>query len=639
MNLQQEIRSRLLDILKNEFTLTSADIQFSIPPDRKLGDLSTTLPFVLAKRLGEKPFAIGQRIREAVAGKFHFFSDIRLAGGGFLNFYFDRDFLFSHLWSGSGVKPPPTGQKVIVEHTSINPNKAAHIGHLRNACLGDALAHTLTYLGYDVEVQNYIDDTGIQVADVVWGLIHHERLGLDEVIGIAKRENLANYLWGLYARVHRMMDGASAEVSEQRKQVHKDIENKNGTAYAVGDYVAQEVLRDHVRVMNEIGVRYDLMVRESDIIALNFFSQAADLMKQEGVMYLSSDTEKSGCWVVKYHREDIEKIIVRSNDTITYIGKDIAYTLWKVGLLPGDFRYRPFFKYGDGRVIHMSASDEGEDLAGFGRASRVYNVIDTRQSYLQNIISQVLHALAGEAHGERFMHFSYEMVALTPRCVRELGFALSEEDTQKSYVEVSGRKGIAVKAEDLIRKLTEKSLEEVRSRHPDLEIDAARKIAREIAVGALRYFMVKFNSNSVIAFDFTDALAFEGDTGPYLQYTRVRLNSILNKLERSWRQIVDADVVFNVLDEDEAAVFYDILLHLLNMEPQISFAIESQELSVITSYIYALCQKFNHYYHLFPILAEKRSPVKKARIALVLLVRDRLDTLLGLMGIPVPEKM
>jgi arginyl-tRNA synthetase len=393
--------------------------------------------------------------------------------------------------------------------------------------------------------------------------------------------------------------------------------------------------------MDMLGIRYDLLVRESDIIELDFFKSAAEIMLKNRIMYPSADPEKKGCQVIKYKRENIEKIIIRSNNTVTYIGKDIAYSLWKTGLFEKDFYYKKFHTYAD-RVkdIYITDSQGGKEDFGFGNAQTVYNVIGIRQSYLQNIISEEVIAPLSPGDSQReAIHFSYEMVALTPRCVEELGFKITEEEQKKSHVDVSGRRGIAVKAEDLIGKLIVKSLQEVKLRDPDIEEEKAKKIAGEIAVGALRYFMIKFSSKTVIAFDFKDALAFEGDTGPYLQYTLVRINSILRKLESREAFPEKRDLELSLLEENEYGILYEILLYLSLMEAQVELAIKNSEVSVIANYTYTLCQKANHYYHLFPIIAEENQEIKHIRLSLILLVKNKLEKLLALMGIPVPEKM
>lgn len=633
--IQETLREQLLQLLGDDFDLNPQDIQFSIPPDRKFGDLSTTLPFVLAKRLKQKPFIIGRQVLEKSKDRFDFFSEIKLEGGGFLNFFFKHDFLLRYLVENKGRKIDQSGHKVVVEHTSINPNKAAHIGHLRNSCLGDTLARSIRFLGHEVEVQNYIDDTGIQMADVVWGLLHFKKKDISQVRQI---DNPADYLWDLYSEVNQMFQ-ADERLLSQRREVHRKIEEREDPEYEMGNYISREVLKDHIRVMAEIGINYDLLVRERDIIELDFFTEAADILKRKGIMYLSEDPEKQGCWVIKYDRENIEKVIIRSNGTVTYIGKDIAYTFWKVGLFRNDFYYQPFYSYDDSRIIFITDFESGEQGRDFGNAATVFNVIDTRQAYLQNIISQVLTSVGSEKEAGKFVHFSYEMVALTPRCVREMGLRLSKEEESKSYVEVSGRKGIAVKADELIEKLKEKSLEEVRLRDPRIDPDQAEKIAGDIAVGALRYFMIKFSSNSVIAFDFKEALAFEGDTGPYLQYSLVRINSILRKMGDQAIDINSGELDLSVLDQKEYDITYDLLLLLSLTELQVEFAINNREISVIANHTFTVCQKFNHYYHLFPVIAETDHRKKCLRQAVILLVKDRLEKLLGIMGIPIPEKM
>jgi len=386
------------------------------------------------------------------------------------------------------------------------------------------------------------------------------------------------------------------------------------------------------------------MARESDVIALDFFKAAAAELTASGVMFPSTDPEKKGCLVIHYEREKIEKIIVRSNDTITYVGKDIAYNLWKFDVLGRDFHYRPFHSYADGHPVSMTASapaaaSGSAPSRGFGRGSRVYNVIDVRQSYLQNLIAQVLTQLGHPEAGANFVHFSYEMVALTPACVSEMGLLLEPGEEGKPYIEVSGRKGRAVKADDLITMLEEKSLREVKARNPELAAAEALKLARAIAVAALRYFMVKFNLNTVIAFDFKEALNFEGDSGPYLQYALVRLNSILKKAAAADLEAAAAGNGLSALPDGEKELYWEMVLHLSLLETQVEYALQNHELSSLAAYAYGLCQKFNHYYHLFPMLAEKDPARRSLRLGLALLFKNKVEKLLYLLGIEIPERM
>lgn len=630
--LQEQIREKIIELFGQEFQIQPEDILFSIPPNRKFGDLSTPLPFAVAKKLKQKPFPIGQRIIAGLKEEFDIFQDLQMANGGFVNFYLDKSKFLNYLWAHKECTPLRNKRKVIVEHTSINPNKSAHIGHLRNSCLGDTLVKSLDFLGYEVEVQNYIDDTGIQVADVVWAVMFQEKLGLEE---IKKIDNLATYLWKLYTEANVILS-SDEEAKAQRNEVHKKIEDKVEPEYSISYTISQEVLKDHIRVMKRLGIQYQLLVKESDIMEFDFFKEASDTLKEQGILYPSKDPEKEGCWVIKYVKENNEKIVVRSNGTITYIGKDIGYTFWKVGLFQRDFTYSHFYTYPDQSEIFITdRSGESMDHR-FGNGERVYNVIDVRQSYPQNVIKQVLGDLKTQSQSREFNHFSYEMVALTPQCCKDMDLPLLSEDENKSYVELSGRKGIAISADELIDRLIEKSVVEVKKRDEDLSEEKIAEIARQIAIGALRYFMIKFNSNSVIAFDFKDALATEGDTGPYLQYCLVRINSILRKLgDFENKEVPD----IALLEPKELEIYFDLLLHLSQLEVSVEFALQNHEVSAIANFTYTLCQKFNHYYHLFPIVSEKNEHIQQLRIHLLLLVKQKLHMLFGIMGIPIPEKM
>jgi arginyl-tRNA synthetase len=633
--LQEKIKNRIFAILKNDYEITDADLVFSLPAERRFGDLSTNLAFVLAKKTKNKPFLLANAMAGKLQGQLPEIEAIQVAGGGFINFYLRRDQFLLYQWQNLARLMPPRSEKVIVEHTSINPNKSAHIGHLRNSCLGDTLARSCRFLGYEVEVQNYIDDTGIQIADVVWGLLHYQKKDLAAIKNITA---LAPYLWDLYAEVNQAFS-TNEKFAAERREVHKKIEDKINPEYEACLYIAQQVLLDHIRTMARLDIQYDLLARESDVIALDFFKAAAAELTGRQVMVWSQDPEKKGCLVIHYEREKIEKIIVRSNETITYVGKDIAYNLWKFGLLPLDFYYRPFFTYPDNHTIYMTAAESGPQAPLFGRASKVYNVIDVRQSYLQNLIAQVLFQLGHAGQSRNFIHFSYEMVAMTPDCVREMGLPLAPEEENKSYIEVSGRKGRAVKADDLIDQLITKSKHEIESRNPGLNEAEAEPIARGIAVAALRYFMVKFNLNTVIAFDFKEALNFEGDSGPYLQYTMVRLNSILKKAAGAGLVAGKTPGCLTRLDTAERELFWEIILNLSLLETQVEYALADHELSSLAAYAYSLCQKFNHYYHLFPVLAEKDADVRNLRLTLILLFKNKVEKLLQIIGITIPTRM
>jgi arginyl-tRNA synthetase len=376
-----------------------------------------------------------------------------------------------------------------------------------------------------VEVQNYIDNTGVQVADVVAGFHFIEGKSYDAVEKLIRDPNVRfdYYCWNLYAEV-----SSHPNLKEWRKETLHSIEHRERADELVrlASRVSEVIVGYHLNTMARLDVHYDLLPRESEVLYLKFWETAFEQLKERKAIYLETEGKNKGCWVMpasafkEQTGEDTDdsKVIVRSNNTVTYVGKDIAYQLWKFGLLARDF----YYQWWADKNVYITTANPQPPAPQFGHAQSVYNVIDSRQSYLQDVVVAGLRALGYNRQADSSNHFSYEMVALTPGTCVELGIELSEEDKKRTYVEVSGRKGLGVKADDLIDKLIEKALEEVDSRHPEAPLAQRLQIATQIAVGALRYFMLKFTRNSVIAFDLQEALSFEGDTGPYVQYTAVR---------------------------------------------------------------------------------------------------------------------
>ena len=422
---------------------------------------------------------------------------------------------------------------MIVEHTNINPNKAAHIGHLRNAVLGDTLVRLLRSLGRNVEVQNYIDNTGVQVADVVAAFHFLRNLDAGSVRALAADPGVRfdYFCWDLYAEISQLFAAGDPQAIAWRADTLRALESGEGEIAELGTVVADAIVACHLATMRRIGVAYDVLPRESEILKLRFWSAAFELLKRRSAIHLESSGKNAGCWVMPAAAflrpgagqaklaaadeaaPDADKVIVRSDGTVTYVGKDIAYQLWKFGLLAGkDFRYRPAHD-SVGAGVWVPDADGGSAEREFGGGDEVYNVIDVRQSYLQDVVRAALEALGFERQAQASVHFAYEMVALSPRCCAELGIELSEADRAKPYVEVSGRKGLGVKADDLLDLLIDTAFDEVRSRHSELAKAECREIAEQIAVGALRYFMLRVTRNTVIRVRLSRRCAFEGRPG------------------------------------------------------------------------------------------------------------------------------
>jgi arginyl-tRNA synthetase len=652
----QEIEQRISSAV--ESTLTS---QFGVavrvaleqPKQSAFGELAIPIAFQLARQLKKAPRQIAEQLVGAL-GAIDGVAALEIAGNGYINVRLDRAAYGLSLLSPA-EKPPAQGGKIVVEHTNINPNKAAHIGHLRNAILGDTFVRMLRSRGRSVEVQNYIDNTGVQVADVVVGFHFLEEKTAADVRALINdpRERFDYVCWDLYARVSSYYKD-HPEGLEWRAETLHAIEAGEGELAELGHLVADAIVRAHLATMLRLDIEYDVLPRESEILHLKFWATAFELLQNRKAIYFETDGKNAGCWVMPAsafkapnesgeENEDDSKVIVRSNGTVTYVGKDIAYQLWKFGLLGKDFYYRPWSVYPSGHEVWVT-TDTPQDgkTPAFGRASRVFNVIDSRQSYLQDVVVAGLNALGFSEQAAHSIHFSYEMVALSPRTCVEMGIALSEEDKRRPYVEVSGRKGLGVKADDLIDKLIQTALAEVEDRHPEAPADEHRAVATQIATGALRYFMLKFTRNSVIAFDFHEALSFEGETGPYVQYAAVRAGNILRKLaERGeslpdFKNVLTKEALSRQLDSED---FWQLILSASKMGSAVERAIASGEPAHVAKYAFQLAQSFNNFYHSYPVLQEEDPERKSFLLWLTQYFRDQLVGTLQILGISVPAYM
>jgi len=670
---QARIRQAVQEFVQRQFGV-AANAVLNQTPKLEMGDLALPLAMELARTLRRPP----RQIAEEIAASLRTLGGIaraEVAGAGFVNLYLDRAAYAGQLESAAQLQPTPreTAEKIIVEHTNINPNKAAHIGHLRNAVLGDTFVRLLRGRGrplnVKVEVQNYIDNTGLQVADVVLGFLYLEQKKEPEVARLAQDTSVKfdYYCWDLYAGVSRFFQ-ANPDKVELRGRTLKEIEEGSSEAARVAEIVSTAIVRRHLATMERINVEYDLLPRESEILSLRFWDQAFELLKERGAIYLETEGKNKGCWVMPQQEStadnsektegtektegvdgvDDTKVIVRSNGTVTYVGKDIAYQLWKFGLLGKDFYYRLFYTYPDGHKVWASCADSSLQPAGnsapsFGRGSKVYNVIDVRQSYLQDIVAAGLRALGYEEQAQRSIHFSYEMVALSPRCCAEMGIELSAEEQKAAYIEVSGRKGLGVKADDLLDRLFEEALREVEARHADRTPEFRERIARQIAIGALRYFLLKYTCTSVIAFDFHEALSFEGETGPYVQYAVVRARNIFRKLREQGGRFeagaVTPAVLERFLTPPEGDPFWQLLLQASQWEAAAELAIATTEPAAVAKYAFQLAQNFNTFYHRHRILTEQDEEKKAFLLWLVTVVDRHLTLTLDLLGIEVPEAM
>ncbi len=710
----------IADALDAAFGHRPETVALEVPPSRELGDLAWPGALPLARVLRRAP----REIAAAVADAARWPEEVvraEVAGPGFLNLFLDRGRVLAGLLQGE-APPPAAGEKVVVEHTNINPNKAAHIGHLRNAVLGDVLVRCLRHLGHPVEVQNYIDDTGVQVADVVVGILYLPEAELAAAMGVetGRRDELIRELvgriplgevpdaatddfddlcWEIYPRVTARYEAEPAFAERRAEVLHAIEAGHRGLALDEAEFalmravtsgqpfpqravarlaaaVAEGNLRCHLATMARLGIAYDVLPHESDILQLGFWDRAFELLKAAGAVRYETAGRNAGCWVMSLggspefaDMDDPDKILVRSNGTVTYTGKDIAYQLWKLGLLTDpdgrrhDFGYRPFARWsqdgpaepvwyrgdGDNLLVRSDADPQARvEGASFGAGSRVYNVIDVRQSYPQKVVREAVRVLGHPEAADRSVHFAYEMVALTPRAVRTIeeltgtSFGLGEEELARPYVEMSGRRGIGVKADQFLDTLVARAEDAVRERSgggadPADMADRARKIA----VGALRYLMARQSRNRVLAFDFDEALAFEGDTGPYLQYSAVRARKVFEKLAgRRGEGPVGAAEATVLAGAEVPDDLWELVLACARRGEVVRQAVETLEFSLLAQHAHQLAQTFHRVYHAHPVLPEENAELRRLRRAVFTLFEAEMRTVLEeLLGIPIPREM
>ncbi len=681
-SLAEEIKGQLIRLVREQFGEELGEVVVETPPQREMGDLAFPLAFELAKRLkavtGEKqnPRELAGRLAAGLRDLTGV-SRVEIAGPGYLNVFFDRPRFFSSLVgersTKGSIRSTGIGGKLIVEHTSINPNKAAHIGHVRNAVLGDTTARLLRATGEEVEVHNYIDNTGVQVADVVVGFLHLEKRTRAEIEALTtqswtnRAESFDYYCWELYARVGGWYEEDRSRL-EIRAQTLHEIEAGNNPTAEIAELISNQIVDCHLATMARLDIGYDLLARESEILHLQFWAHAFEKLKETGAIVFETVGRNQGCWVMKAEEShpdegtgaevstaaneadefDADKIIVRSNGTVTYTGKDIAYHLWKLGKLGLDFHYRFLCHDHRGREVWVTTSQAPTVAAPhppFGNGTAFLNVIDVGQSYPQANVKRGVMMIDHDERVARSAHLAYEKVTLTPAAAAELGSVLSEADTQRQQIGMSGRKGLGVKADDLLDRLEAEAGREVVARHPELSATQQQSIARQIAVAALRYFLLKFTRTSIIAFDFREALSFDGETGPYLQYSTVRARKIFQKLGQDPAALRDslAQVPLARIEEffaGEVGLELWSLVHFAGRFREVlELAANGFEPTHLAKYAFQLAKQFNLFYHHHHILSEPDETRRLLLLTVAGLVRSTLEEALLILGIETPEMM
>ena len=630
-----DVRSSLLEALQRALEAIGAGAEVApvIDPSARpdFGDWSSPVALSLARVLRRNPMQIAEDLRVRLAAlNLELVAEWTVSPPGYVNARMRNTAWARFVLDEAGALDPgrpvpmpvdfvPVPGKTLVEHTATNPNKAAHIGHLRNACIGDTVARVLRRTGHAVEVDNYIDDTGVQVADVVVAI---RELGYEP----EPDEPFDAFCSRAYVAVSRRYE-VDPSLLPLRTGVLRAIEAGGNEVAAYVKDLARRIVDAHLATMSRFGIRYELLTWESDIIELGFLEQALAMLRETGAIVHVTTGKHAGCWVMPPEGEDRDtdddetKVLVKSDGIATYTAKDIAYQLWKFGLLGRDFHYRTWHPGEPDSPATTAAHPHDDEIAPrFGRASRVVNVIDARQAYPQQVVKRALSRLGYQEEAESSIHLAYEVVALTAAAARVLGVPVEEG---RDVYAMSGRQGIEVRADALL----DRAIERVREKARDDET------ARLLAAGAVRYYLLRFSLTQMIAFDFDEALRVTGDTGVYLQYAHARASGILRK--------VPADGAAGILVPEELHPAERALLHRIDGYARaLAETATSLSPSTLTGYAFALASALSDFYEHTPaIVREADSEVRRFRRALVAAARSTLRDVLRALGIAAPEQI
>lgn len=611
-----------------------SDPKLEIPKSPEHGEISCTSAFELARRLNKSPMEVAldvaSKAKDVLEKKKGLIKQVEVVKPGFINFHVDwpsyavkiiEDVLTSA--DAYGSSDIGKGRRILIEHTSVNPNKALHIGHARNVCLGSALARLYEFAGFDVIVANYIDDSGSQMADIVLGIKYlgyrmepPEGMRFDEYCGDK-----------IYVEVNKLLE-QSPELSEKKRMLVKEIEDRSSDSFALSREIAIKVLKEQLKTCWRLGASYDILNRESDVVVFGLWEEVFSKLRKNNACYLATSGPKAGCWMLdlsghKTLSKEGDEVLVKSDGTTTYVARDIAYAAWKLGIVERDFKYKPFGKNKDQSDILITDID-GEIEFKLKNVDMTIAVVDVRQKRPQEIVKYALGLLGADP--SRYIHFAYEVVSLSAREAEKMGLDVGSAE----FVHMKGREGIYVKVDSVIDSIKNKIILETTQRHPDWHLQKVESTAENIAVGALVYALVKGDADKIIVFDREEALKIEGDTGPYLQYSYARACRILEKSPIKHGEVKRRES----LEKQEINLLREISLFPLVVEESVKLMM----LKKLANYTYNLASTFNNFYESCPVLTDEEETMK-FRLSLIKAYLITMGNCLRILGIPIVEEM
>lgn len=616
-----------LNIQKIIDELELPQVSFVVEPTKlNFGDVTCNVSFLLAKHLNKKPYEVAKIISEKYQpylGKL--IKKVDAHQSGYINFFANYSQLNAIILKASvkddyGFLDLGKKSRIVVEHTSVNPNKALHIGHVRNIIIGDTVARILRQTNFDVKVLNYIDDSGLQVADIIVGFKYG---GFSE--NPPPGQKFDQYCGDVVYVKTTEKYSSNPKLEETRKKILQDLEDEKSDIAKFAEKITKKVLSEQLKTCWKLSASYDCLNFESQIIRSGLWKQIFEKMKEMKLTHLEKEGKNANCWVIKGEKNEEDKVLVRSNGTATYIAKDIPYAAWKLGLLPDPFYYTHYATQENGKILWQTTLDKNTELKQDFTADKVLTIIDSRQSRLQKIIINLMSKFKSDE--KAYVHLGYESVTLSSTTAKTLGI-----DTQGKNTQMSGRKGLYVNADSIIDLLEEKTFEETKKRNPELDEKILQQIAHDVAVGTIRYEMIKQDLDKIITFDLSKSMSLEGDTAPYIQYTHARASRILEKAGF----VPNFGVSFELLDNE-----FEIALikQIGKFDLQIADAANNFSPKVIAKYCYTLAVTFNAFYEHVKVLDDKNKLLINERLCLVSSFKSTIHNALGLLGILSPNMM
>ncbi|MBI1972268.1 MAG: arginine--tRNA ligase [Candidatus Aenigmarchaeota archaeon] len=613
---------KIFEEIKKLIPVENIENTLESPPDPSFGDVASTVCFSLARQLKKPPARIAEEIVQRTKPPKNSVIERIEAKGGYVNFFFNRarlaQFVIREAVKKAYGKPKPGGKKMIVEHTSVNPNKALHVGHIRNSCLGDSIVRTLKFAGNRVQEVSYIDDSGSQLADLLVGF---RFLNIPMTTSMKFDQYCGNEV---YVRVNKVY-GTKPELQQRRGEIIKEIERGGNETSKLAAAIVEKVLRAQLETLSRMGIGFDLLVTETAVLRSKMWEEAFQKLRKTGAVYKETDGRNAGCWLLKLSDrpefadlENADKILSRSDGTVLYTGKDIAYAMWKHGLLEDKFSYKLF---GSGGKTWITSAG-GKPKKGFGGADKSVAIVDVRQSYAQDVVAAALEMTAGRKID--YNHYDYGVVALSRNTAEQLGVV-----EQAETYHMSGRKGLFVNVDDVLAVLEKKAYEETKKRNADSEESWLRETSRKIARSALRYEMIKVDRENVITFDTEESLRLDGNTAPYLQYAYARSVKILEKAGRIPKLTAPATVT-----DTES----EIIKNLMNFPATAQKAATGLAPQEICRYAFNLCALFNRFYQDSPVL-QAEGKTRAFRLNLVKSFVAVLGKCFALAGIDALDRM